>query len=155
MKLAYHIALSAATSALVWAVFRSVSATAACFLTGVFLDLDHVIDYVVNYGWRIRIRHLFRAFEYETFENLFLFLHSWEFVAVYLVFLWLINWKPVAIGAVVGILTHLLFDHFFNAHSAFGYFLSYRIRHGFSGKHFYGAREYRKRLKRKKKSIKT
>jgi len=152
MKLAYHIALSVVVSAVVWALFRSVAATAACFLTGVFLDLDHLIDYVINYGWRIRIRHLFRAFEYEAFENIFVFLHSWEFIAIYLVLLWLINWKPVALGAVIGIFAHLLFDNLFNEHSALGYFLSFRILHRFSAKHFYGAKEYRKRLKHRRKS---
>lgn len=148
MKLIHHVAISICVSALVWLIFRSFTAAAACFVTGVFLDIDHLIDYVINYGWRIRIKHLFRVFEYETFENLFLFLHSWEFVVIYLVLLWLMDWKPVAIGAGIGIFVHLLLDHFFNDHSKLAYFFSYRLFHGFSAKHFYGAAEYRKRLKR-------
>jgi hypothetical protein len=135
---------------LVWLLFRSLTATAACFLTGVFLDLDHLIDYAINYGRRIRIKHLFQAFEYEAFENIFIFLHSWEFVAIYLVLLWLIDWKPVMLGAVIGIFVHLLLDHFFNHHSPLAYFISYRLFHGFSAKHFYGAKEYRKRLKHRR-----
>lgn len=152
MKLVQHIAISAVVAALVWVLFRSVAASAACFLAGVFLDIDHLIDYVYNYGWNIRPKRLFRAFEYEVFENIFLFLHSWEFVAVYLVFLWLINWQPVAMGALIGIGVHLFLDHFFNKHSVFAYFISYRLRHGFSARHFYGAKEYRQRLKQQRKS---
>jgi len=149
MKLIHHVAISIVVSALVWAIFRSFTAALACFLTGVFLDIDHLIDYVVNYGWHFRFKRFFRAFEYEVFENIFIFLHSWEFVVIYLALLWLIDWKPVAIGAVIGILVHLLLDHFFNDHSRFAYFLSYRLFHRFSARHFYGDDAYHKRLKRK------
>jgi len=148
MKLIHHIAISIGVSALVWAIFRSSTAALACFLTGVFLDIDHLVDYVINYGWRIRVKHVFHAFEYEAFENIIIFLHSWEFIFIYLALLWLVDWKPVAIGAVIGIIVHLLLDHFFNNHSKLAYFLSYRLFHRFSGKHFYGDAEYRKRIKR-------
>jgi hypothetical protein len=84
---------------------------------------------------------------------MFLFLHSWEFVVIYLALLWLIDWKPVAIGAGIGILVHLLLDHFFNDHSKLAYFFSYRLFHGFSAKYFYGADEYRKRLKHNRMTI--
>lgn len=147
MKLIQHIAISIGVSALVWACFRSSAAAMACFLTGVFLDIDHLIDYVVNYGLQFRVKRFFKAFEYEAFENIFIFLHSWEFIIIYLVLLWLIDWKPVAIGAVIGIIVHLLLDHFFNNHSKWAYFLSYRLFHRFSGKHFYGADEYNRRVK--------
>lgn len=139
--------ISIGASALVWALFRSSPAAIACFLTGVFLDIDHLIDYALNYGFRLRIRQFFRAFEFESFENIFLFLHSWEFIVIYLVLLWLVDWKPVVIGALIGFCLHLLLDHFFNDHSKLAYFLSYRLFHRFSGKHFYGAKEYRKRRK--------
>jgi len=153
MKFVQHIAVSLVVSALVWFFFRSFTAALACFLTGVFIDIDHLIDYVWNYGWKFKARHFFKSFDYEVFENIVVFLHSWEFIAVYLALLWLINWQPVALGAFVGIASHLLLDHFFNDHSRFAYFLSYRLWHGFSAKHFYGAEEYRKRLKLNRKKI--
>jgi hypothetical protein len=150
MRLIQHIIISTCVSALVWVVFRSFTAALACFVTGVFLDIDHLIDYAINYGWRIRLRHMFKVFKYEAFENLCLFLHSWEFIIIYLVLLWLVDWKPVAVGAVIGIVIHLFIDHFFNNHSRLAYFLSYRIFHRFSAKHYYGAKEYRRRLKQQR-----
>ena len=147
MKIIHHAAISIVVSAVVWLMFRSLAATAACFLTGVFMDIDHLIDYVINYGWRFKPRNFFRAFEFECFDNVVVFLHSWEFIAVYLVLLWMIDWKPVALGALIGVFVHLLLDHLFNDHSQPAYFLSYRLFHRFSAKHFYGAEEYRKRLK--------
>ena len=148
MKVAHHAVISAAVSAGVWAGLNSPAAGLACFLTGVLLDIDHALDYVLNFGWRLRPSHFFSSFKYEAFDNIVVFLHSWEFIVVYLALLWFMNWEPVAIGAVVGILLHISLDHIFNAHSRLAYFLSYRLWHNFSAKHFYGAREYRKRLKR-------
>ena len=148
MKVTHHIIISLGVSAIVWAIFRSSTAALACFLTGVFMDIDHLIDYMIHCGPRFNVKRFFRVFEYETFENIFVFLHSWEFIVIYLALLWLIDWKPVAIGAVIGIFVHLLLDHFFNDHSKWAYFLSYRLFHRFSAKHFYGDKEYQKRLKR-------
>lgn len=151
MRPIHHIAVSAAVSALVWAFLRDATAAAVCFLTGILMDLDHLIDYAYNYGPRFRLKHFFSAFRYEAFENIFVFLHSWEFIALYFAILWLIDWQPVALGAVIGVAVHLGLDHFFNEHSRFAYFLSYRIFHGFSARHFYGPEEHARRIKRKDK----
>jgi hypothetical protein len=150
MKFVQHIAVSVVVSTLVWVILRSSTAALACFLTGVFIDIDHLIDYFWNYGWKLKPRQFFKSFDYEVFENIVVFLHSWEFIAVYLAIVWLIDWQPVATGALIGIFIHLLLDHFFNGHSRFGYFFSYRLWHGFSGRHFYGADEYQRRLKRQR-----
>ena len=148
MRPIQHIAVSIVVSALVWAFYRDTTAAIACFLAGVFIDLDHLIDYTVNFGLRFRVKHFLKAFKYEAFENIFLFLHSWEFIVIYFALLWLIDWKPVAVGAGIGMLVHLLLDHFFNKHSRFAYFLSYRLFHRFSAKHFYGPEEHNRRIKR-------
>lgn len=150
MKLPHHIAVSIVVSALVWLWLRSATAALACFGAGVFVDLDHVIDYVLQYGHRIRPRHLFRAFEAELFDNIFVFLHAWEWILVGLVILWLIDWKPAALGLIIGFTTHLVLDHLTNRHNPWAYFITYRLAHRFSGRHYYGAWEYRKRRKHMK-----
>lgn len=150
-----HITVSAVVSALLWAFLRDATAAGVCFLTGVFMDLDHLIDYAYNYGPRFRLKHFFSAFKHEAFENIFVFLHSWEFIALYVAVLWIINWQPVVMGAVIGVAVHLCFDHLFNKHSRFAYFLSYRIFHGFSARHFYGPEEHACRIKRKQDQAQT
>lgn len=147
MKVQYHAVVSLAVSALVWLWLRSTAAALSCFLAGVFIDLDHVVDYGLNYGARIRPRHLFRVFEDEVAENIFVFLHAWEWILVALAILWLIDWPPVAVGLVIGVSVHLALDHLVNRHHFWSYFLTFRAAHRFSGPHFYGAREYRRRLK--------
>jgi len=147
MKVPYHTVVSLVVSALVWLWLRSAAAALACFLAGVFIDLDHIVDYCLRYGTRIRPRNIFRAFEAEVFDNVFVFLHAWEWILLALVIMWLVDWPPVAVGLVVGFSVHLLLDQLVNRHNPWGYFLTFRAAHRFSGPHFYGAREYRRRLK--------
>ena len=151
MKMTYHAAISLAVSVLVGLALRSAAAALACFLAGVFVDLDHIFDYCRNFGPRLRLRHLFRAFEAEVFENIFVFLHAWEWILVALVILWLGAWPPVLAGAAIGFTVHLALDQFVNRHTPWSYFLTYRAAHRFSGPHYYGAREYRRRLQHMKK----
>ncbi|MBI2438399.1 MAG: hypothetical protein HYV36_06265 [Lentisphaerae bacterium] len=135
-------------SALVWWWLRSWAAAVACLLAGVLIDLDHVFDHLFHHRGRLNLRRFFRAFRIEIMENIFIFLHSWEFALLWLALLLTLSEarQPVALGLFVGFTTHLALDNLFNRHSRWAYFLLYRLRHGFAGKYYYGAREYRHRL---------
>lgn len=148
MQLPKHVGASIIVSALVWLWLRSFPAALACFLMGVFIDLDHVVDFFFNRR-HLHIRRFFTTFKYEVLENIFVFLHSWEFAMVWLALLLSLPEAraPVALGLFIGFVTHLALDNIFNRHARWAYFLFYRLRHGFAGKYYYGAREYRKRLK--------
>jgi hypothetical protein len=108
----------------------------------------------LKYGVRIRLRHLFRVFEAEVFENIFIFLHAWEWILVVLVVLWLIAWPPVVVGLAIGLFVHLLLDQLINRHHPWAYFLAFRAAHRFAGFYYYGASEYRRRVKKIKKESK-
>ena len=149
MQVSKHVVSSVIISALVWWWLRSSAAALACFLMGVFIDLDHIVDFVYNTPRHLRLHRFFSAFEFEVFENIFVFLHSWEFALGWLALLLYLPGvrQPVALGLFVGFVTHLGLDNLFNRHARWAYFLFYRLRHGFAGKYYYGAREYRRRLK--------
>ncbi|MFA5043121.1 MAG: hypothetical protein WC381_09225 [Kiritimatiellia bacterium] len=149
MQVSKHVVVSVIVSALVWWWLRSSVAALACFLMGVFIDLDHIVDFLYNHRRHLRLRRFFAAFEFEILENIFVFLHSWEFALVWLALLLCVPdvRRPLALGLFVGFVTHLALDNIFNRHARWAYFLLYRLRHGFAGKYYYGAREYRKRLK--------
>jgi hypothetical protein len=154
MKLEQHIAVSTAVSAIFLLITHSIEGAISCFLVGIFIDLDHVFDYLFNHGTKMDIRRFFNSFKLEALDNIFVFLHSWEIMAICLVVAWLTDWKPVILGILVGGMMHLVLDHFWNGHSTFAYWLFYRMRHRFAGRYFYGAKEYRERLKfMKKKGI--
>lgn len=150
MQLPKHVIASVLVSALVWLWLRSSAAALACFLMGVFIDLDHIIDFLYNNRRHLRFRRFFAVFEFEILENIFVFLHSWEFALVWLALLACVPdaRQPVALGLFVGFVTHLGLDNLFNRHSRWAYFILYRLRYGFAAKYYYGAREYRRRMKR-------
>jgi len=150
MKPSKHVIASLLVSALVWWWLRSSAAALACFLAGVFIDLDHIVDFSYNFQHQLRIRRFFTVFEFDVLENIFVFLHSWEFALVWLVLILSLPEarQPVVLGLFVGFVTHLSLDNLFNRHGRWAYFLLYRLRHGFAAKYFYGAREYRQRLQR-------
>lgn len=150
MQVSKHVVASVVVSALVWWWLRSSAAALACFLAGVFIDLDHIVDFIYNNRRHLKFHRFFKAFEFEILENIFVFLHSWEFALVWLALLLSLPEvrQPVVLGLFVGFVTHLALDNLFNRHSRWAYFLFYRLRHGFAGKYYYGAWEYRKRLKR-------
>jgi len=149
MQVSKHVIASMLISALVWWWLRSSAAALACFLMGVFIDLDHIVDFIYNNRRHFRVHRFFAAFEFEVLENIFVFLHSWEFALIWLALLLCVPdvRQPVALGIFIGFVTHLGLDNLFNRHSRWAYFLLYRLRHGFAGKYYYGAGEYRKRLK--------
>ncbi|MBI2439848.1 MAG: hypothetical protein HYV35_00565 [Lentisphaerae bacterium] len=149
MEVPKHVVASILISALVWWVLRSAAAAAACFLVGVLIDLDHLFDHLYHHRGRLNLRRFFRAFRIEIMENIFVFLHSWEFVILWLALLLTVPEarQPVALGLFIGFASHLLLDNLFNRHSRWAYFLLFRLRHGFAGKYYYGAREYRSRIK--------
>jgi len=147
MRLSKHVLASVIISALVWWWLRSLSAALACFLAGVFIDLDHIFDFLYNKRRSLKISRFFTTFEFEALENIFVFFHSWEFALIWLALTLCVPEvrQPVALGLFIGFATHLGLDNLFNRHSRWAYFLLYRLRHGFVGKYYYGACEYRQR----------
>lgn len=146
MKVTQHILISAAIAGSLYGLTRSATAALACFAAGVLLDLDHLFDYMLNYGAPIRIGHFFRAFRYEALRHIVVFLHAWEWMLIAAAVLWLLGWEPVVAGVVLGASVHLALDQLFNNHRWPAYFLSYRLFHCFSPIRFYGEREYGKRI---------
>lgn len=115
--------------------FNSWTAALASFLTGVFIDIDHILDYYVNYGINLDIRRFFDVCYSIGFRKLFLFLHSFELVAGLWFFVLLLNPGTIWTGAAIGITQHLFLDQLGNNRTGckkFRYFLLYRLRHSFS-----------------------
>ncbi len=152
MRMPYHIVISLVISGIVYLLLRSIAGALACFIAGVFIDLDHLFDYFLNIGPPVRVKHFFWTFKYDVLNNIIVFFHAWEWVLIMFVILWLIDWNPVAVGLFFGVCSHLLLDEIFNDHQPLAYFLTYRVFHRFSARHFYSKHEYEKRLKNTKKT---
>lgn len=100
-------------------------------LAGVFVDLDHLLDFWLS---RPDIFFSIKAFlntEYfinQVNKKIFVLLHSWEIALALFIVLCYLNWPLWFLALWLGIFWHLVLDHLFNKTvSTFGYFLLYRF----------------------------
>jgi len=137
MHLAHHIVVSGVAAAVLWAGFRSSALALASVLTGVFIDLDHWLDYFREYGFRLSVRAFFDVSRRRAWRHLYLVLHGWEWLVVLLVACAATNWNPWLVGACIGWTHHLVADQIVNRPVLLGYWLVYRWAHRFEKEAMY------------------
>lgn len=116
---------------LVWSYFKSFGCALISFLAGIFIDLDHPLEYYLTHNFTLDIRDMFQTHLAMTFKKLYVAFHSYEIV----IFLWLAIavfslsnlWKAMAIG----LTQHLIFDQMTNPVMPFAYFFAYRASKNF------------------------
>lgn len=126
-------------SALLYYCLRSFSASFACFLSGVFLDIDHVIDYWLHEGINFNIKGLFKWSEDRNWRFLILILHSLEFLVVFWILVSVLKLGPFWFGLAIGFSLHMILDLIYNTKTMYGYtyLFSYRVIKGFKGEYFH------------------
>jgi hypothetical protein len=130
---------------LVFWISRSAAAAWACLVTGVLVDLDHLADYVLEFGPRVRLHHFLGAFSEHLFRFVIVPLHGWEWVAAGLAAAWWLDWRPVACSALAAYTLHMTMDQIGNRPRPGAYFLTARILHRFASRFFLGEEEYARR----------
>jgi len=78
MRARYHAAFSVGSGLAAWMLSRSCGLTLGIVIGGIVIDLDHLVDYVAHYGWRLDVRRFFRASYFGEYKRAFLPLHAWE-----------------------------------------------------------------------------
>jgi hypothetical protein len=127
-----HVIASAGLGAIFWARSRDWRTMLISLVFGVLVDLDHFIDYWYSEG---RV-----CFDLETFMRtryfkkrgrIFVLFHAWEYLPL-LYFVWqAMKGRKWAVAATSAMATHVVADHFANDLRPLGYFLWWRIKHGF------------------------
>ena len=114
-----HTVVSVGIGGAVWAATGSPAAVPAATVTGVLIDVDHVLDYYNCYWKRDKGR-------------LYVLFHGWEYSAIALAIVLAFWYPPVLLAAVLGHLGHLVGDQVGNrlAHPL-AYSIVYRISAGF------------------------
>ncbi|RKX31166.1 MAG: hypothetical protein DRP22_04150 [Verrucomicrobia bacterium] len=130
MRARYHAAFSVGSGLAAWMLSRSCGLTLGIVIGGIVIDLDHLVDYVAHYGWRLDVRRFFRASYFGEYKRAFLPLHAWE--------LWLLAACAALIlpqewltGFTLGWGLHLLLDQVVNCPHPGAYSLLYRWRCNF------------------------
>ena len=132
-----HLVATTLISVLFWRYFGSFKYALVSFLAGIFIDLDHFLDYYLHHGRKIKLRQFYNFFTKGEMEFVVLVFHSFELIIA----LWLaialfrlgIFWLALA----VGLTQHMFFDLLANAVKPQAYFVIYRIKKSFKKEHFF------------------
>lgn len=140
MKPAQHVVISSGVGLVLAWWIQSAAAGLACFLSGVFIDIDHYLDFYLE-----KKKIPFRYKELTDFCNrdnkdrgrLRLIFHSYEFLVV----LWLAvsywHLNELWLGFAVGLSQHLVCDQLTNPFRPLAYFLAYRLKYGFQKEYIF------------------
>ncbi len=138
MRPTNHIIISGVVSAIfaVWA--RSWGAVCACFLSGIFIDLDHHLDYfIARKEIPLSYNKLVDFLRNDHRSKIFLFLHSYEVLFLIWAGIFLLGLDLVWVGIAIGFTTHVLCDEVVNPIKPMAYFLTYRAKNRFARKIFF------------------
>jgi hypothetical protein len=131
MRIQYHAAASVTISGILYLLFKSWGLSLSCCLSGIFIDIDHVIDYFREKGWTLSIREFFRAFHECQFERIVLLCHGWEWIVLCGIASWLTDWNPWITGTFLGISQHIVIDAATNSSDVKPYSLLWRWKNNF------------------------
>lgn len=131
MRLHQHTAFSAALAGILYLIFKSWGLALSCFISGIFIDMDHFIDVIREHGWNVRIRNFFRICHESQFHRILLILHGWEWLILCGMTAWLTNWNPWVTGTFIGVSSHLILDAVYNTKNLLSYSLIWRWKQDF------------------------
>jgi len=135
MRPTYHVMISGGVT-LVFALWvKSTGALVACFLSGIFIDLDHHLDYyLAQKELPLNFKKLVDFCRDDQQSKLHLFLHSYELLFLLWFSIYYFSLETVWLGIAVGFTMHIICDEIANPMRPLSYFLTYRIKHNFSRK---------------------
>ncbi len=131
MKLPYHIAASTAVSGILYLIFKSWGLTAASFIVGIFIDLDHIFDVIREHGKAVTVKDFFHICHNAKFDRIYLIFHGWEWMLLGLLAAWYTNWNHWMVGALIGYTHHIILDTLHNTLNPRSYSLLYRWKNNF------------------------
>ncbi len=127
LKIQHHTVISVGIAALFYGLLHSWSAVAGVLVGGILVDLDHLLDYVLEFGFRLDADLFFRSFAEDKYKKIFILLHAWELTLALIVVARLCDWNGLLVGAAVGHGCHMALDQMYNKPVALGYSLVYRM----------------------------
>ena len=108
-----HAVVSLTIGGVLWVVTKSPYSFISSLLTGVLIDMDHLVEY---YWWFIKEDH----------TRVWYFLHSYELLVPAIISGYISGWNPIVVGASAAFLGHLLSDQIANPVAPLTYFFTYR-----------------------------
>lgn len=138
MQVKYHVLSAVPVGVGSYAVSGDVLTAVIGMAAAVFIDIDHIIDYVITQKRIDNPSKMMEAFDtFSIVTKNYFFLHSWELV-ILLAWTQLLWPHPYVLAALVGYTMHLTIDQIYNTFflgeynlKHFFYFLTYRSSYKF------------------------
>lgn len=131
LDLSIHCFIAMVLGAAVYLISGNLFYTVLVFIGGVFIDIDHFIDYFLYFKKLFNLKEFFGCRHLKS-GRVYLILHSWEIIFIILIISSIINNAPLLIIA-LSMSAHVITDTFWRKNKLF-YFLSYRIAKKFNAK---------------------
>ncbi|MFH1867780.1 MAG: hypothetical protein ABH843_02300 [Candidatus Omnitrophota bacterium] len=134
MRPEIHAVVSFSLGVILWLLTKSVYAGFLCFIAGIVVDLDHIVEYIIHHSSRgFTIKKVCQACDQTNkqegelkFPKLYLFFHSWELVIIFAIaVVYLRNIYLAAIA--MGYASHLILDSTKNPAYPYSYFIIWRV----------------------------
>ena len=143
MMLSGHIVASSVTSFAFYGVTKSWPATLACFLSGIFIDLDHVVDYcLIKRKWHCSFKQLKDFCLNDRQSKVYLFFHSIELLALLWAAYFYYDMDVIWLGVLVGLSVHMALDQLTNDVYPATYSFIYRLKLGFPKRIFFKSEQH-------------
>lgn len=110
MKPGYHAASSALVAGILYLLFKSWSMALACFLSGIFIDIDHIYDYIKQFGFPFKVKDFVNTVYNNGISRLTFVFHSWEILLLLGIIAWFTNWNTWLAGTFIGFSLHIVLD---------------------------------------------
>ncbi len=138
MKPSRHVIASAFAGGLLAFFTKSVYAGILCLASGVLVDFDHVIEYIIHHRWKNlslgNIYHVSEQTNYrnsaEGFKKLYLLFHSAE-IAILLLIAAVYTKNIYILAIATGYSLHIILDCIGNPMQNIAYFILWRATKGF------------------------
>ena len=127
-----HVVASTITSCAFFFCTHSGEGTAACFLSGILIDIDHHFDlWIYKKKFLLGLKDIYHFCEKEKGERLYLIFHSYELIFLLWLSLFVFHLNLIWWGMAIGVSVHMIFDQILNPLRPGVYFLWYRIKNNF------------------------
>lgn len=114
---------------LMYAKTRSIKLGLSVVFVTYFLDMDHLIDFLLNVDLKFSLRD-FLTLDYFSSGYARVFFHAWEWVILCGLVAYKRSWRSIFTVLCLGILPHLIYDSI-TINSLVKYSIIYRISRGF------------------------
>ena len=137
----FHVITSLSLGFFVWKIFgfnnrRSLLISLFfTFLGGVLIDIDHFLDHFLSFGLNFNYDYFIKGEYFLKSNKAYIVFHGVEYVILFGVLALFVKArirKMVLIAIALGMLSHLLIDILLFPNPVKGYFILYRLLHGFN-----------------------